>query len=81
MVDHLIVENRIPDYILEAVKYVLSDRDLQPILEKMLTYNLSMMTVGWEDENEKISSKPDFYSRMQEYGVHCKDSFYRLWEL
>lgn len=81
MVEYLEVDNSIPDYILEAVKYVLSDRDLQPILEKMLTYNLSMMTVGWEDENEKISSKPDFYSKMQEYGVHCKDSFYRLWEL
>ncbi|WP_210461745.1 ATP-dependent nuclease [Pantoea ananatis] len=81
MVEYLEVDNSIPDYILEAVKYVLSDRDLQPILEKMLTYNLSMMNVGWEDENEKISSKPDFYSKMQEYGVHCKDSFYRLWEL
>ncbi|HFT3433941.1 TPA: AAA family ATPase [Klebsiella variicola] len=81
MIEHLEVDNRIPDYILEAVKYVISDRDLTPIYEKMLSYNLSLMATGWEEENEKISSKPDFNSKMKEYGVHCKDSFYRLWEL
>ncbi|MEI7163670.1 ATP-dependent nuclease [Pectobacterium versatile] len=81
MVEYLDVDNRIPDYILEAVKYVLSERNLNPVYEKMLAYNLSMMMGGWEESKKKISSKHDLHSKMQEYGIHCKDSFYRLWEL
>ncbi|MEN4692902.1 AAA family ATPase [Pantoea agglomerans] len=81
MVEHVTVDNRIPDYILEAIKYVLMDRDLIPIYEKMLSYNLSLMKeAGWEEE-EQISAKHGLNNKIQEYGLHCSDSFYRLWEL
>lgn len=81
MVEHVTVDNRIPDYILEAIKFVLMDRDLMPIYEKMLSYNLSLMKeAGWEEE-EQISAKQGLNNKIQEYGHHCSDSFYRLWEL
>ncbi|MDI9277377.1 AAA family ATPase [Pantoea sp. EABMAA-21] len=81
MVEYLEVDNRIPDYILKAVKYVINDRELLPVFEKMLSYNLSLMRKAEWEEERKISNKHDFNSKMQEYGVLCPDSFYRLWEL
>lgn len=81
MVEYLEVDNRIPDYILEAVKYVLSERDLIPIYEKILTYNLSVIHESKEHLRKSISSKSGLVDTMEEYGMHFQDSFFRLWEL
>lgn len=81
MVEYLGVDNRIPDYILEAVKYVLSERDLIPIYEKILTYNLSVIHESKEHLRKSISSKSGLVDTMEEYGMHFQDSFFRLWEL
>jgi len=81
MVAYLEVDNRIPDYILEAVKYVLSERDLIPIYEKILTYNLSVIHESKEHLRKSISSKSGLVDTMEEYGMHFQDSFFRLWEL
>ena len=78
MVEHLSVDNRVPDYILQAIQFVLRDRNVEPIYQKMLDYNMSLMGVK---EVDCINAKKDFSSKMIEYKKHFNDSFVRLLEL
>ncbi|KTL62473.1 chromosome segregation protein SMC [Photorhabdus laumondii subsp. laumondii] len=43
MIEHLSVDNRVPDYILQAIKFVIRDRNVELIYQKMLDYNMSLM--------------------------------------
>ncbi|EFH9353852.1 chromosome segregation protein SMC, partial [Escherichia coli] len=78
MVEHLSVDNRVPDYILQAIQFVLRDRNVEPIYQKMLDYNMSLMGVKAFD---CINAEKDFSSKMIEYKKHFNDSFVRLLEL
>ncbi|OWO82065.1 chromosome segregation protein SMC [Photorhabdus luminescens] len=78
MVEHLSVDNRVPDYILQAIKFVLRDRNVEPIYQKMLDYNMSLMGTK---EFDCINEEKDFSSKMKEYKKHFNHSFVRLLEL
>ncbi|WP_233971884.1 hypothetical protein [Pectobacterium versatile] len=81
MVEHLSNECRVPDYILEAIHFALKDRDLNAVLNKMLTYNMSLMGSHWGGVCENINSEPDFDKKMEMYKNHFNDSFAKFWEL
>lgn len=78
MVGHLSIDNRVPDYILQAIKFVIGDRNVEPIYQKMLDYNMSFMGA---EEFDCISAEKDFSSKMEEYKKHFNDSFVKLLEL
>ncbi|EAO3983872.1 hypothetical protein E4Q78_23525 [Salmonella enterica] len=81
MVEHLNVNNRIPDYILSAVKFALGDRELNTIYEKILSYNMSCMGDECEKEFNSINSKPDLASKLAQYKECFSDTFVRFMEL
>ncbi|OUF38283.1 hypothetical protein AZZ64_000961 [Enterobacter cloacae] len=81
MVEHLNVNNRIPDYILCAVKFALGDRELNTIYEKILSYNMSCMGDECEREFNIINSKPDLASKLAQYKECFSDTFVRFMEL
>ncbi|MDM2940597.1 AAA family ATPase [Citrobacter sp. Cy082] len=81
MVEHLNVNNRIPDYILSAVKFALGDRELNTIYEKILSYNMSCMGDECEKEFNSINSKPDLTSQLTQYKECFSDTFVRFMEL
>ncbi|MER2472034.1 AAA family ATPase [Photorhabdus laumondii] len=78
MIEHLSVDNRVPDYILQAIKFVLRDRNLEPIYQKMLAYNMSLME---SDKYNSINAESEFYCKMSEYKGHYNNSFVRFLEL
>ncbi|MFP9470009.1 ATP-dependent endonuclease [Pectobacterium brasiliense] len=81
MVEHLNVNNRIPNYILSAVKFALGDRELNAIYEKILSYNMSCMGDDCEKEFNSINSKPDLASKLTQYKEYFSDTFVRFMEL
>ncbi|MGR6771631.1 ATP-dependent nuclease [Pectobacterium brasiliense] len=81
MVEHLNVNNRIPNYILSAVKFALGDRELNAIYEKILSYNMSCMGDDCEKEFNSINSKPDLASKLTQYKECFSDTFVRFMEL
>lgn len=78
MIEHLSVDNRVPDYILQAIKFVIRDRNVELIYQKMLDYNMSLMGAKEFDCINEVNS---FTSKMTEYKKHFNDSFVRLLEL
>ncbi|OOF28037.1 chromosome segregation protein SMC [Salinivibrio proteolyticus] len=79
MVGHLDVENVIPEYILRAIKFSLSDRDLQLITSKMMEYNISLMSQEIQDE---INGKESFEEKVTSYkSYYNDDTFIRFMEI
>ncbi|EIW8643596.1 MULTISPECIES: ATP-dependent nuclease [Enterobacteriaceae] len=81
MVEHLNFNNRIPDYILSAVKFALGERELNTIYEKILSYNMSCIGDECEKEFNRINNKPDLSSKLIEYKKCFSDTFVRFMEL
>ncbi|MCT9979474.1 AAA family ATPase [Acinetobacter sp. I-MWF] len=79
MVDHITINNIIPKYILKAIKFSLSDRNIDAIVLKMMEYNVATMAQEYQDEindsnslDEKIAVYKTFYDN---------DTFIRFWEI
>ncbi|WP_047710115.1 ATP-dependent nuclease [Pectobacterium atrosepticum] len=81
MVEHLDNSNRIPDYILQAIRFALKGRHLEAVNNKMLAYNISCMGSCWNELRDKINSESDFDSKVNEYKKYFNDSFVRFLEL
>ena len=79
MIDHITINNIIPEYILKAIKFSLSKRDIDTITLKMMEYNVAEM--GQEFQNE-INNCNSFDEKIAAYKAHYdKDTFIRFWEI
>lgn len=79
MVGHVTIDNIIPEYILKAIRFSLSGRNIDAITSKMLEYNIAAMYQEEQDEintcnslDEKIAAYKTFYDN---------DTFIRFWEI
>lgn len=79
MVNHITIENIIPAYILKAIKFSLSDRDIDVIASKMMEYNVAAMDQGYQDEINECNS---FEEKIAVYKTYYdNDTFIRFWEI
>lgn len=79
MVGHITIENIIPEYILKAIKFSLSDRNIDAIIFKMMEYNIE--TMGREEQDE-INKSNSFDEKIAVYKTHFdNDTFIRFLEI
>lgn len=79
MVGHITVDNIIPEYILKAIKFSLSDRNIDSIILKMMEYNVE--TMGREEQDE-INRSNSFNEKIAVYKTHFdNDTFIRFLEI
>ena len=79
MVEHTHVDNLLPDYILQAIKFSLTGRNLDDICLKMMEFNLELMKV----EVKAVVDKEDsFESKLTVYkSFYADDTFVRFVEI
>ncbi|WP_323889064.1 ATP-dependent nuclease [Aeromonas caviae] len=79
MVGHITVDNITPEYILKAIKFSLSDRNIDSIILKMMEYNVE--TMGREEQDE-INRSNSFNEKIAVYKTHFdNDTFIRFLEI
>lgn len=79
MVDHITIDNIIPEYILKAIKFSLSDRHIDTIALKMMEYNVESMG---QEEQDEINASDSFDEKIAVYKTHYdNDTFIRFWEI
>ncbi|MGY3915099.1 ATP-dependent nuclease [Aeromonas australiensis] len=79
MVGHITVDNIIPEYILKAIKFSLSDRNIDSIILKMMEYKVE--TMGREEQDE-INRSNSFNEKIAVYKTHFdNDTFIRFLEI
>jgi predicted ATP-dependent endonuclease of OLD family len=79
MVDHITIDNIIPEYILKAIKFSLSDRHIDAIALKMMEYNVESMG---QEEQDEINASDSFGEKIAVYKTHYdNDTFIRFWEI
>ncbi|WP_336768362.1 ATP-dependent nuclease [Pantoea endophytica] len=77
MLDYIDCNNIIPDYIINAIKFSLSDRNLDEIYKKMMDFNLDYFP---KEYREDVDSKEKFEDKVQAYKEYYSDSFIKFWE-
>ncbi|MEZ8230872.1 ATP-dependent endonuclease [Vibrio splendidus] len=70
MVEHTQINNHLPDYILQAIKFSLTDKNLDDILMKMIEFNLGFMS---EDAIAAINEEDTLESKLTAYKSFYKD--------
>ncbi|EMB3084094.1 AAA family ATPase [Providencia rettgeri] len=79
MVEHITIENIIPEYILKAIKFSLSDRNIDEIALKMMEYNVESMV---KEDQDEINSSDSFDNKIAVYKtLYDNDTFIRFWEI
>src|SRR5690606_1900559 len=79
MVGHITIDNIIPRYILEAIKFSLSDRNIDAIALKMMEYNVEAMS---QEEQDEINESNSFDEKIAIYKTHYdNDTFIRFWDI
>ncbi|AGH81801.1 SMC domain-containing protein [Psychromonas sp. CNPT3] len=79
MIEHVSIQNVVPTYILKAIKFSLSHRNLSEICLKMMDYNISQME---KKEQKKINSKSTFEAKFKAYREFFKnDSFIKFMDI
>jgi len=79
MVDHITIDSIIPEYILKAIKFSLSDRNIDAIALKMMEYNVEAMDQKYQD---KINRGSNFDEKIAVYKTfYDNDTFIRFWEI
>lgn len=79
MVDHITIDNIIPEYILKAIKFSLSDRNIDAIALKMMEYNVEAMDQKYQDEINRCSNFDEKIAVYKTY--YDNDTFIRFWEI
>lgn len=77
MVEHTDPDNMIPEYILKAIKFSLTGRNLDDIYSKMIEYNGNYMSTK---SFEEITSKATLSKKIAEYQKKYDDTFTRFVE-
>ncbi|WP_299807810.1 AAA family ATPase [uncultured Shewanella sp.] len=78
MIQNTTIDNLIPDYILRAIKFSLSDRDISDIYQKMMDFNIAEMT---SEEQEQLNTIDCFIGKLDLYRTFYKDTFVRFVDL
>ena len=78
MVDHITINNIIPEYILKAIKFSLSDRNIEAIALKMMEYNVANMP---QEKQDEINECKNFDDKIAVYKALYDDTFIRFWEI
>lgn len=79
MVEHTHVDNLLPDYILQAIKFSLTGRNLDDICLKMMEFNLELMKV---EEKAAVDKEDSFESKLTVYkSFYADDTFVRFVEI
>lgn len=79
MVGHVAIDNIIPEYILKAIKFSLSDRNIDAITSKMMEYNVAAMDPEAQDEINKCNSLDEKIAAYKTF--YDNDTFIRFWEI
>ncbi|MDS7930084.1 hypothetical protein RMB03_19525 [Acinetobacter sp. V91_7] len=81
MVSHITINNIIPEYILKAIKFSLSDRNIDAIALKMMEYNVAAMD-EYPEQQHKINKCKSFDEKIATYkSFYDSDTFIRFWEI
>lgn len=81
MVGHITINNIIPEYILKAIKFSLSDRNIDAIALKMMEYNVAAM-YKYPERQHKINKCNSFDEKIATYKkFYDSDTFIRFWEI
>ncbi|MFM1705522.1 ATP-dependent nuclease [Aeromonas salmonicida] len=79
MVDHITIDNIIPEYILKAIKFSLSERNIEAMVLKMMEYNIEAMG---KKEQDDINNSNSFDEKIAAYkNHHDNDTFIRFLEI
>ncbi|MGL5487705.1 MAG: ATP-dependent nuclease [Shewanella sp.] len=79
MVEHITINNIIPEYILKAIKFSLSERNIDAIIMKMMAYNIKEMDAH---EQDKINGSNSFDEKIAIYKTNYdNDTFIRFLEI
>ena len=79
MIGCITTDNIIPEYILKAIKFSLSDRNIEAIALKMMRYNIEARC---QEEQDVINASDSFVDKIAAYKIHYgNDNFIRFWEI
>ncbi|HAS6180262.1 TPA: AAA family ATPase [Vibrio vulnificus] len=79
MVEHTHVDNLLPDYILQAIKFSLTGKNLDDIYLKMMEFNLDLMKA---EEKAAVDKEDSFENKLVVYkSFYDDDTFVRFVEI